>query len=176
MVVLVLFVQLVFLSLIIKEHYQTNKIVLISILFLILIFVISLKHLDLHHEAYAYEKLSVVIWVPVGAVVCYLLNVHYGLGSVIAAGIVGTIASFFPLINKKSDYLKQIPTSIYCGAFVGMSSTEISTSVSFALIAGIIAGIFLLLSKNLFIGVGGKLGTMAFLGVIIVYLLSISLA
>ncbi len=175
MVLIVLFVQLAFLSLIIKEYYHTNRIAFIAISLVVLFLLFSVKYLDLHHKEYAYEKLSVVVWVPVGAVICYLLNIHYGLGSVLAAGIVGTIASFLPLINKKSIYLKQVPTSIYCGAFVGMSSTEISTSVGFVMIAAMVAGVFLLLSKNLFIGVGGKLGTMAFLGVIIVYLLSTNL-
>lgn len=81
------------------------------------------------------------------------------------------MASFIPEINKDSSYLAKLPVAIYCGVFVGMSSSEIVPSIGFVTAAGLVAGVFLLLSKNLFLGVGGKLGTVAFGGVIIVSLI-----
>jgi hypothetical protein len=48
-------------------------------------------------------------------------------GSVISAGIIGTLASFLPSINKESYYLKQLPAAIYCGVF--MSSVAIIPSI-----------------------------------------------
>jgi hypothetical protein len=42
-----------------------------------------------------YEKFTVAR-VPVGAVMCYLLNLYFDFGSVISAGIIGTLASFYP--------------------------------------------------------------------------------
>ena len=162
----VLFTQITFLSMIVNANYETNAALIIVALVIIATIILGYKYLDLHHEDYAYEKISIVIWVPIGAVLCYLLNVNVGLGSILSMGIVGTLASFAPSLNKKSNYLKEIPVSIYCGAFVGMSSAETSPSIGFALAAGTLAGLFFMISKNLFLGVGGKLGTMAFAGVI----------
>lgn len=166
MVATVLFTQITFLSMIVNANYETNAALIIVALVIIATIILGYKYLDLHHEDYAYEKISVVIWVPIGAVLCYLLNVNAGLGSILSMGIVGTLASFAPSLNKKSNYLKEIPTSIYCGAFVGMSSVATSPSIGFVLAAGTLAGLFFMISKNLFLGVGGKLGTMAFAGVI----------
>ena len=166
MIATVLFIQITFLTMIVKENYETNTVIIIAALLIIASIVFGYKYLDLHHEDYAYEKISIVIWVPIGAIVCYLLNVNGHLGSILAMGIVGTIASFLPSLNKKSNYLKEIPASIYCGAFVGMSSVETSPSIGFVISAGTLAGLFYMISKNLFLGVGGKLGTMAFAGVI----------
>ena len=170
----VLTIQIVFLFLILKSNYDTsNYFIIIAILFISATVLFGHNYLDLHHSKYDYEKLSVVIWVPIGAIACHLLNVKYELGSVLSAGIIGTLGSFTPKLNKQSDYYKELPTAIYCGVFVGMSNNTITPTFGFVIAAGIIAGLFFLLSKNLFIGIGGKLGTMAFLGVFIVYLLNL---
>ncbi|WP_179354533.1 hypothetical protein [Winogradskyella vidalii] len=166
MVATFVFVLVTFLTMIVKTHYQTNTLIIIAGFLILLTLFLGYRYLDLHHEDYAYERIIVVIWVPIGAVLCYLLNINAGLGSVLSMGIVGALASFTPQLNKKSNYLKQIPACIYCGAFVGMSSIETSPSIGFVIAAGTLAGLFFMISKNLFLGVGGKLGTMAFAGVI----------
>jgi hypothetical protein len=131
----------------------------------------AFKYLNLHHEKEVYEEVSVALWLPIGAVFCYFLSIHANLGSVLAAGITGTLASFLPLINKKSVYLKKLPATIYCGSFVGMSSIIVAPSISFVVLAGIWASVFFVLSKNLFVGIGGKLGTIAFGGVVMASLI-----
>lgn len=171
MVATVLLTQITFLSMIVRANYETHSTLIIAAVLITATIIFGYKYLDLHHEDYAYEKISVVIWVPIGAALCYLLNITAGLGSILSMGIVGTLASFAPLLNRKSDYLKQIPASIYCGAFVGMSSVDTSPSIGFVLAAGTLAGLFFMVSKNLFLGVGGKLGTMAFAGVIVATLI-----
>ncbi len=165
--------QIAFLTIIIKDKYETEAFSAIALILLIAItLIVGYLYLDLHHEEYSYENILVVMWVPIGAVICYLMSVYGGLGSVFSAGITGTLASFIPNINKESDYLKQLPASIYCGVFIGMSSVEISPSIGFVIAAGIIASVILMLSKNLFLGIGGKLGSIAFVGVAIVYLIN----
>ncbi len=172
MIITVLFVQITFLTMIVKEKYETDAFATIPLILLIMLTMfIGYGYLDLHHEEYSYEKISVVIWVPVGAVMCYVLNVYGGLGSVLSAGITGTLASFLPTINKQSARLEKLPAAIYCGAFVGMSSTVVTPSIGFVVAAGILAGIFFMLSKNMFLGIGGKLGTIAFGSVVIVSLI-----
>jgi hypothetical protein len=83
--------------------------------------------------------------VPVGAVMC-LFKLTLTLG-VISAGIIGTLASFLPSINKESYYLKQLPAAIYCGVFVGMSSVAIIPSIVLVVAAGILAGYFYVIKK-----------------------------
>ncbi|APY00317.1 hypothetical protein BWR22_08310 [Lacinutrix venerupis] len=162
-------IQLFFLGMIIKEHFIHNNfiIVIIIVCFILTVF-LGYRYLNLHHETYDYERFSIAIWVPIGAVLCYILNVVFALGSVLAAGIIGVLASFAPQINNQSNYLKKLPTAIYCGAFVGMSSAQITSSIHLVIAAGTITGILYMLSKNLFLGIGGKLGALAFAGVVIV--------
>lgn len=172
-VLTILFMQITFLTMIVKEQYKLDNfasIPLIVLLSLTLLF--GYKYLDLHHEEYVYEKFLVALWVPVGAVMCYILNLYFGFGSVISAGIIGTSASFLPSINKESYYLKQLPAAIYCGVFVGMSSVAIIPSIVLVIAAGILAGVFFMLSKNLFVGMGGKLGSIAFVGVVIITIIN----
>ncbi|MFT5253435.1 MAG: hypothetical protein ACI87N_002472 [Flavobacteriales bacterium] len=169
----VLFMQITFLTMIVKEQYKLDNftyVILMLLLSLTLLF--GYKYLDLHHEEYVYEKFIVALWVPVGAVTCYLLNLYFGFGSVISAGIIGTLASFLPSINKDAYYLKQLPAAIYCGVFVGMSSVEIIPSIVLVIAAGTLAGLFFMLSKNLFVEMGGKLGSIAFVGVVIITLIN----
>ncbi len=171
-VIVFLFVQSMFLAMIIKERYATDILVtMIVILILTLSMFLRYRQLDLHHEEHDYESISVAIWVPVGAVGCYLLNIDIGLGSVLAAGIIGTVASFLPSLDKQSTYLSKLPPAIYCGAFIGMSSTEITPSINFVIAAGVLAGVFYMLSKSLFLGIGGKLGTIAFGSLVIISLI-----
>jgi hypothetical protein len=169
-IIVFLGMQSLFLTMIIRERYALSiTVTAVATLGLLSGLFWLIHSLKVHHEKYAYEKISIAVWVPIGAIVCYWGSVMAGLGSVIAAGLTGTIASFLPYLNKESDYLKKLPAAIYCGAFVGMSSTTIAPSISFIAAAGILAGGFYMFSKNLFIGVGGKLGTIAFASVVIIY-------
>ncbi|CDF79464.1 conserved hypothetical membrane protein [Formosa agariphila KMM 3901] len=159
----------IFSIMMVLEKYETQAVHSgIIILVITGIMWLGYKYLDLHQDDYTYEELLVVIWVPIGAIVCYALNMYANLGGVLSTAITGTAASFIPLLNKKSEYLKKLPPAIYCGSFVGMSSVEIAPSINFVIVAGILAGGFLLLSKNIFMGIGGKLGMVAFGGVLMV--------
>lgn len=157
---------------IIKEQYTANNVLIVtSIVIITLSVFFGYRYLDLHHHKYNYEKISVVIWVPISALLCHTINIYLGLGSVLAAGIIGVIASLIPKFNSQSNYLKQLPSVIYCGAFVGMSGAQITPSISFVIAAGSITTLLYMVSKNLFLGIGGKLGALAFAGVIIVSLI-----
>jgi len=92
---------------------------------------------------------------------------------VLAGALVGTISSFIPnlLKNKKSIFIPEIPKAIYCGTFVGMTTSTIANGYQFIILSSIIAGVLYWLSKNTFVGFGGKLGTVAFGGVTFAFLL-----
>lgn len=117
-----------------------------------------------------------MIFVIAGALLTSYLHLFTPLNSVLAAALIGTIASFLPNLNKKSKILQNIPNAMYCGCFVGMSQKHVAIDYSFIIIAGMIAGIFYMFSKNLFHGVGGKLGTLAFGSVVISSLLLLILS
>lgn len=168
---LLLFViQLLFLLAIFKENNSTIAlsffIILISFLLLF-----SFFKSPVHHNKLAFEKVYIAIWVPIGAISCYFLNHAFGLGSVLSASLVGLIGALIPYLNKKSNYLPHLPPAIYCGAFVGMSNTKVAHDVYFILAASICTAILLIISKSLLNGIGGKLGTLAFAGVTITYLI-----
>jgi hypothetical protein len=165
-IVLTLFVQLLFLAAIFFEQLQNSYTPLVIIALSVLIVIAYLKA-PIHHRTNLHEHTLIVVWIPVGALICYYLNHHLHFGPVISAGIVGTTASFIPAINAKSAYLKQLPASFYCGAFIGMTSLNIASSIYFVLAASFFAGALLLVSKSLFNGLGGKLGTIAFTAVTI---------
>lgn len=168
---LLLFViQLLFLLAIFKENNSTIGlsffIVIISFLLLY-----SFFRSPIHHNKLTFEKIYIAVWVPIGAVGCYFLHNHFGLGSVFAASIVGLAGALIPYLNKKSNYLSHIPPAIYCGSFVGMSGPKVAGDIYFILAASICTAVLLIISKSLLNGIGGKLGTLAFAGVAITYLI-----
>lgn len=161
---LIIVFQGVFLALILKEGWSSPYASFQVPVFLIIGAGLTATYLKirLHHKEYLYEDIGVAVWVPVGAMTTYFLSTKMSLGPVIAGGITGTVGSYLPSLYKGPVYLKKIPFAIYCGAFVGMSSPEVAPAFGFVLEAGIIAGVLLVLSKSLFLGVGGKLGVLAF--------------
>ncbi|MFP4180268.1 MAG: hypothetical protein ACLFNZ_08860 [Spirochaetaceae bacterium] len=88
-----------------------------------------------------------------GAVVTFFINVELAHGAVIASGIVGILAA--AVFGKKA-----VP--VFCGSFVGMASPSVFSAYPCIIIAGTIAGIVFVLSRHIFNGYGGKLGTIAF--------------
>src|SRR5690606_20499542 len=165
-ILLTLLIQLLFLSAIFLEKMQ-NAYTPFIIIFLCLLVLASYIKAPIHHRTNLYDHILIVLWIPAGALICYFLNHRYQLGPVISAGMVGASASFIPLINRESAYLKQLPGTFYCGAFIGMTNLAIASSIYFVLAASFFAGVLLLVSKSLFNGLGGKLGTVAFTAVTI---------
>lgn len=155
---------------IVKEQYQESYLWLFFLLAMITLGIVYWK-IPLHQDEWDWDNKWVFISIPSAALITYFLHHDLGLGPVFAAGIVGTLGTYLYRINPKSIYLKQIGTPIYCGAFVGMSSMEVSYSYIIIFIAAFFSSILYFGTKSLFVGVGGKLGTVAFIGVVISMLL-----
>lgn len=98
-----------------------------------------------------------------GGLGAYILNIYLNQGAIIAASLVGIVGAL--LVNKRA-------VAIYTGAFVGMVSPELLHDFSHILIACIIAGIIFEFADEVFNGIGGKLGTIAFSSWIILFILS----
>ena len=107
-----------------------------------------------------------VLLVVIGAIPTFYLSNDLELGPVLSAGIIGTIASFLPQIRIGKLSMEQYPFSIYCGAFVGMSAGFVFSSYLELTIAALIAGSLFTMATNEFNGIGGKHGTIAFIGVL----------
>ena len=129
------------------------------------------------HESHEKPTKSyiLILFVTFGALITFIINSELETGPVIAAAFIGTLASFTPFVFRKSKnkFFNEIPPAIYSGTFVGMTSVNIGASYVFIILSGFVAGILYVLATNTFVGVGGKLGTVAFGGVAVVFLLSL---
>ncbi|MDI6862570.1 MAG: hypothetical protein QMC97_04220 [Pseudothermotoga sp.] len=101
------------------------------------------------------KDLLILLDVIAGALFTFTLSVTFGLGPIVAAGLVGVIAAAF---------FRRHEVPIYCGAFVGMVSADLLPSHWHVLLASSIAGFVFLISKFALNGFGGKLGTIALVG------------
>lgn len=171
-ILLLVIILTLFLLMIVKENARDYTVIIFfaSIIILVLYAFLKLRKV-LHHHKTEFESYKLAIFVPVGALSSYFINHELGLGPVLGASIVGLLASFIPNFNKQSIYLQGLPTAIYCGAFIGMSHLKIADGYAFVLTASFFTGIFLMVSKSILQGVGGKLGALAFLGVVVTYFL-----
>lgn len=169
-VVLLFLIQISFLLAIFREN-TGSYITLAFVSSLSVLILYTYRRAQIHHHELEFESFSMILWVLIGTLLTYYLHHKLNLGSVLSAAITGVLASFLPAIKPDSTYLKQLPPAIYCGAFVGMSSPRIANDFYFILAAGFFTGVLLVVSKSLLKGVGGRLGTLAFLGVSITYVL-----
>lgn len=92
-----------------------------------------------------------------GVLLTYFIVHLFDLNIVIASSLVGVVGHFL---------LRKYETPIYCGSFAGMASVALFDYMEVAILALICALIYLL-TKPLFSGYGGKLGTIAFMSSLI---------
>ncbi len=173
-IIFLVLTQFAFIAALLLEHKTVFTVISLTTLITTLLIYTYIKFFRI--KEVNFEPFYVMIFVIAGAVLTSYLHLFTELNTVLAAALIGTIASFLPNLNKRSIVLQNIPNAMYCGCFVGMSQKHVAIDYSFIIIAGIIAGIFYMLSKNLFHGVGGKLGTLAFGSVVISSLLLLILS
>lgn len=104
----------------------------------------------------------------VGATLTYTLHSFFTMQAVIASALVGL---FGTLIPNNSHYNKQRTSeAIYAGSFAGMCTLEYVSNIQELLVISFIGAGFFLLAQKYFQGIGGKLGTIAFVSVTLVML------
>ena len=103
-----------------------------------------------------------VVHVTLGAVAVQLAIRTAGITAVQAAAFVGVLAWLSERLKLLSQRVRS--ASLYCGAFAGMTSSHVLPGLGWLTLAGILAGILYSLAKHFWVGIGGKLGTMAFAG------------
>ncbi|WP_147270916.1 hypothetical protein [Haloplanus salinus] len=82
-----------------------------------------------------------------------------GLSPIVSASLVGVGAAVV---------VQRVAVPVYCGAFVGMTSPEVFGSYWQVTLAAVLAGLLFTAAHPVFHGLGGKLGTTAFVGVSLV--------
>ena len=99
------------------------------------------------------------IFIIFSVLITYAIAHNLQISAVIASSFIGMMGFLF---------FKKYQVAIYCGSFAGMVSTALFNYFEVALLAVICAFIFLL-TKPLFKGYGGKLGTIAFMSSLITF-------
>ncbi|MBB4119684.1 hypothetical protein GGR32_001990 [Mesonia hippocampi] len=152
--------------------YDTKNYLVLGFTSAILLFIL-ISYYKASHDVtpHHFKDLYLVLSVLLGALLTYAIHANTMVSAVLASSGIGLLASYIPYLNKKSTFLNTLPPPIYCGSFVGMSAIYIADSWLFVLYASCIAGIFYMFAKNMLNGFGGKLGSIAFGGVICTQLL-----
>jgi len=96
----------------------------------------------------------------IGALFTFVLSTQLNLGAVIASAIVGLVGA---RVFKDNDQVV-----MYLGAFVGMSSALRFPTLLPLIVAGLLGGLFFELLDDSWVGVGGRLGTLAAAAVVVV--------
>jgi hypothetical protein len=158
--------QCLFLGSIIYE--QHNEFYVIPFIFLFIFLIASFFHSYIKEYHIEYDSWKSAIWIFSGTIGTWFLRTEFNLDAVFATALIGTIASSLQMLFKNNKYLAQIAAPIYCGAFIAMSNLE--KDLTFIIIAASFSFILLIMSKTILNGIGGKLGTIAFNGVVLAYL------
>ncbi|WP_405604429.1 hypothetical protein [Polaribacter sp. Asnod1-A03] len=169
--ILIILSHLGFLAAILFEK-QNNIFVSTFVVLAIVLLFITYKKTSLKAENHDLEHVLTVAFVFFGAIVTYVLSNSFNLGSVLSASLVGLVVSFIPNFFKDNNFIKGMPTAVYCGTFVGMTNVSIAPDYIFIALASAITGFMLVGTKGTFHGFGGKLGTLAFGGVAIAFFIT----
>jgi len=108
---------------------------------------------------YDKEDMMSILTVLVGTIPTWYLNNEFldtKSNAVIASAIVGLVAGFL---------VKKYAGQIYCGSFVGMSSSLVIENIYYTVLFGVVAGLIYVTWKGYLNGHGGKFGTTAFMSV-----------
>ena len=115
------------------------------------------------NEVKTKHTLKVDVWdlffTGLGVMVTFSMVHYLELSAVVASSLVGT-AGFF--------IFKRYQVPIYCGSFAGMVSVVLFDFFEVGILA-LVCGLIFVLTKPLFAGYGGKLGTIAFMSSLITF-------
>lgn len=112
-------------------------------------------------KSWGFAEVMDFITLVFAALFAFVISHDLGLGPVTASALVGIIGAIA---------LPKYAVAIFCGSFVGMISHQLALGYIDVILSGAIAGIVYVLSKEVFSGFGGKLGTIAFSGCVLMAL------
>ena len=113
-----------------------------------------------------------VLIAAMGALAVLALTRGAHVSVVLAAALVGCIGALVERLSRGTGPWRDGAAPLYCGAFAGMTSDLVVRSPTWVLAGGALAGLLLALLSNSWRGIGGKLGSTAFMGVVLTGLLA----
>jgi len=124
------------------------------IMIIIVLFVYgSIKHgKSLLSKEYLKPDFLDFFFTVISVVITYIISKELNISVVISSAIIGLLGFIF---------LRKYQMMIYCGSFAGMVSSQLF-GYSEVLVLALVCGLVYLLTKNVFNGFGGKLGSIAF--------------
>lgn len=134
---------------------------LIALIIALFLIAYTYKHTPIKKVTYTFSDALNVVFVLLGALATFALSVETSLNTVFVASALGLLGAFIP----KHKLFKEAPAALYCGTFIGMTSTLVANGYLFIAFAGALGGLVYIIAKPFLNGFGGKLGTIAFGGV-----------
>lgn len=102
---------------------------------------------------------NIIIVAIASACITYFLNIHLNKGPVLASAIVTLIAGLLlPSIFKEGATLALVATTV---SYAAMVSTDRFPNIYEMIFVGMIASVIFIFAEDVFIGIGGKLGSIA---------------
>lgn len=104
-------------------------------------------------------KFITILCAFIGTTITWYINHEMGYGAIVANGMIGVLAAILlpaPLAG-----------ATYTASFVGMSASAVIPSLMWAGVGGLIVGLVIVLTAEVYAGIGGKGGTTAALSVLI---------
>lgn len=89
----------------------------------------------------------------IGAVITWYIQHEMGYSAIVANGIVGVLAGIL--------LAPALAGATYTASFVGMSATSVLPTLGAAALAGAVVGVVIILTTEIYAGIGGKGGTTA---------------
>jgi hypothetical protein len=109
---------------------------------------------------------AAVVLAALAAFAVLALSRGASLSVVLATALVGAVGGALEAAGRSSQRWQGVAAPVYCGAFAGMTSELVLGHPAWVLLAGGLAGLVLSVLSDSWNGIGGKLGTTAFLGVL----------
>lgn len=116
------------------------------------------------------NKIIIIFAFCAGCILCFEAHTVLHISSVLSSALIGLLGSF--VTSSKKPIINACPAAIYSGSFAGMCSIEIIQSFAQLLGVSLLGGFIYLSLESHFKGIGGKLGTVAFTSVALVYLIN----
>lgn len=140
--------------------YRSSESLISKILIVIVLFFFSVaikSHFKVMNREektkFTKDTIIMILGTAFSAAITWYINHNLGYGPIVANGFVGILAAI--LISPK------FAGGYYLASFIGMSSMAVMPSIMAASIAGVVAGIVIIFSTDIYAGMGGKGGTIA---------------
>lgn len=109
------------------------------------------------------NDIIIIMVTCLATILTFYVNNNLKLGGTVASALVGLTG---PILYPKQQ------KAIYCGSFAGMAGSIVFENLAWVALAGLLSGLLLAVSKEVYDGFGGKLGAAGLFGTLTTALIS----